>query len=296
MSTKEGHLEKAPRLGKGLAALLPEGIDLGGRSPRYAEIEVAAVHANPQQPRSSFDDVALQELAASIKTKGVVQPIIVRQIDGEFELIAGERRLRAARMINLKRIPAFITQVADGSEALELALIENLQREDLNSMEQAVGFQRLASQYNMTQEQIAERVGKSRAAVANTVRLLNLPADVQISLREGRITAGHARAILSFDDRERQMLLWKRIISEGLSVRKAEQAAKKLAITSVPTPTPRKKPIFVTQIEEKLRNLMGTRVRLHHRKGKGGIIEIEYYSDEDLERLLDLFDLMEKGW
>ncbi len=290
MSSKES------RLGKGLAALLPEGIDLGGRSPRYAEIEVASIRANPEQPRSTFEDVALEELAASIKAKGVVQPIIVREVNGEFELIAGERRLRAARLVNLERIPAFITQVDDGSEALELALIENLQREDLNPLEQAAGFIRLAKQYKLTQEQIAERVGKSRAAVANTLRLLNLPREVQASLHSGQITAGHARAILSFDDRERQVLLWKRIIREGLSVRKAEQVAKKLAVPHAPPPVQRKKPTFITQIEERLRNLLGTHVRLHHRKGKGGTVEIEYYSDEDLDRLLDLFELMEKGW
>ena len=289
--------DKESRLGKGLAALLPEGADLGGRAPRYAEIEVDKVQPNPLQPRSNFNEEGLQELAASIKAKGVVQPIIVRRVDdGAYELIAGERRLRAVRLAGLERIPAFITEVKDRSEALELALIENLQREDLNPLEQAEGFQTLAKQYGLTQEQIADRVGKSRAAVANTLRLLNLPKDVQASLRAGHISAGHARAILSFDDRERQMLLWKRIIKEGLSVRRAEQAAKKLTSPHALPQAPRKRSAHLMQIEERLRNLLGTHVRLHHRKGKGGSIEIEYYSDEDLERLLDLFELMEKGW
>lgn len=290
MSTKES------RLGRGLAALLPEGADLGGRSPRYAEIEVEKVNANPQQPRSNFDEETLQELATSIKQKGVVQPIIVRRVGDAFELIAGERRLRACRLAGIERIPAFITEVSDGSEALELALIENLQREDLNAMEQAQGFQALANEYSLTQEQISDRVGKSRAAVANTLRLLNLPRDVQISLRKGTISAGHARAILSFDDRERQMQLWRRIVKEGLSVRKAENLAKKLTVSHAPAPAPPKRPSHLTQIEERLRNLLGTHVRLHHKKGKGGKIEIEYYSDEDLDRLLELFDLMERGW
>lgn len=288
--------QKDSRLGKGLSALLPEGADLGGRAPRFAEIEVDLVLANPQQPRSNFEEEALKELAESIRQKGVVQPIIVRRVGEQYELIAGERRLRATRMVGLERIPAFITNVGDGSEALELALIENLQREDLNALEQAEGFQRLTKHYGLTQEQVSERVGKSRAAVANTLRLLNLPKEVQNSLKSGQITAGHARAILSFDDRERQMQLWKRIIREGLSVRKAENLAKKLSPSTAPAPAPIKRATHLTQIEERLRNLLGTHVRLHHRKGKGGTIEIEYYSDEDLDRLLELFELMEKGW
>lgn len=284
------------RLGKGLAALLPDGADVGGRSPRFAEIEVELVRANPQQPRTNFDEQGLQELAASIKEKGVVQPIIVRRMDGVYELIAGERRLRAARLAGLERIPAFVAEVADGSEALELALIENLQREDLNPLEQAEGFHRLSEHYGLTQEQISQRVGKSRAAVANTLRLLNLPRDVQTSLRSGQITAGHARAILSFDDRERQVILWKRIIKDGLSVRRAEQLAKRLSPVHAPAPPQKRKSAHVAHVEERLRNLLGTNVRLHYRKGKGGSIEIEYYSDEDLDRLLELFDLMEKSW
>jgi ParB family chromosome partitioning protein len=283
---------KDTRLGRGLAALLPPDADVGGRAPQFAEIEIEKINANPQQPRRRFDEDNLQELAASIKSKGVVQPVIVRKTDDGFELIAGERRLRAARMMGLHRIPAFIAKVADGSEALELALIENLQREDLNPMEMAEGFQQLARRYGMTQEQIAERVGKSRAAVTNTLRLLNLPRDVQASLSAGEITAGHARAILSFDDRERQVALWKRIVKEGLSVRKAEQLTKQMASPTAPPTRIKKKPTYITQIEERLRNLMGTHVRLHHKKGKGGTIEIEYYSDEDLDRLLELFDLM----
>ncbi len=294
MNAEETHKES--RLGRGLAALLPEGADLGGRSPRYAEIEVDLVRANPQQPRLQFDETALQDLANSIKEKGVVQPIVVRRVDQEYELIAGERRLRATRMAGLSRIPAYVAEVADGSEALELALVENLQREDLNALEQAEGFHRLADQYGLTQEQISQRVGKSRAAVANTVRLLNLPADVQTSLRSGQITAGHARAILSFDDRERQTALWKRIVKEGLSVRKAELLARKMAHPGAPAAAPKPRSAHVTQVEERLRTLLGTQVHLHHRPGRGGTIEIEYYGDEDLERLLELFDLLEREW
>jgi ParB family chromosome partitioning protein len=290
MSTKES------RLGKGLAALLPEDADFGGRAPQFAEIEVDSVRANPQQPRRDFEEDGLQDLAASIKAKGVVQPIIVRKVDGEFELIAGERRLRATKMAGLQRIPAFIAQVEDGSEALELALIENLQREDLNPMEQADGFQRLAKTYGLTQEQISERVGMSRAAVANVLRLLNLPRDVQTSLSNGDISAGHARAILSLPDRERQVALWKRILKEGLSVRKAESLAKNLPSPTAPAKVSSRRPAYITQIEEKLRNALGTHVRLYHKKGKGGKIEVEYYSDEDLERLLELFEVFEKGW
>ncbi|RJP78265.1 MAG: ParB/RepB/Spo0J family partition protein [Candidatus Zixiibacteriota bacterium] len=292
-----GKDKKESRLGKGLAALLPEGADLGGRAPRFAEIEVDRVRANPQQPRTTFDEGALKDLADSIRAKGVVQPIIVRRAGGEYELIAGERRLRASRLAGLERIPAFIAEVADGSESLELALIENLQREDLNALEQAEGFHRLAEEHGLTQEEIARRVGKSRAAVANTVRLLNLSTEVQASLRSGDITAGHARAILAFDDPDRQATLWKRIMKEGLSVRKAEALARKLASSEAEPPAPaKKKSPHVSQVEDRLRTLLGTHVRLHHKPGKGGSIEIEYYSDEDLERLLELFDLMEKNW
>ncbi len=288
--------DKESRLGKGLAALLPKDADLGGRAPQFAELELDSIKANPQQPRRNFDEDSLQDLSASIKSKGIVQPIIVRKLDDGFELIAGERRLRATRMAGLQRIPAFIAEVKDGSEALELALIENLQREDLNPMEQAEGFHRLTNKYNMTQEQISERVGKSRAAVANTLRLLNLPRDVQTSLSSGQITAGHARAILSFADRERQVSLWKRIINEGLSVRKAEAIAKSMTSSTAPPAKTTKRPAYLTTVEEKLRNILGTHVRLHHKKGKGGKIEIEYYSDEDLDRLLEMFEVMEKEW
>jgi ParB family transcriptional regulator, chromosome partitioning protein len=282
---------KDSRLGKGLAALLPEDADLGGRAPRFAEIEIDKIHANPQQPRKVFDYEPLQELAASIKAKGVVQPIIVRRVfDGQFELIAGERRLRASKLAGLERIPVFIAEVSEGAESLELALIENLMREDLNALEQADGFQRLAKEYNLTQEEISEKVGKSRAAVANTLRLLNLPRDVQTSLRAGEISAGHARAILSFDDRERQVALWKKILKEGLSVRKAEQAAKNLTSPHAPAEPEPRRPSHLLQIEERLRNILGTHVRLHYKKGKGGKIEIEYYSDEDLERLIELME------
>jgi ParB family chromosome partitioning protein len=287
---------KPKGLGRGLAALLPDGVDVGGRSPKYAEIEVTLVRANPQQPRMKFSDEGLNELAASIKEKGVVQPIIVRRMNGEYELIAGERRLRATRLAGLERIPAYIAEIADGSEPLELALIENLQREDLNALEQAQGFQRLAEHYGLTQEDISRRVGKSRAAVANTLRLLNLPHDIQNSLRSGQISAGHARAILSFEDREHQMGLWKRIVKEGLSVRKAEALSKKLAATPVVAHSPRKRSAHITQVEDRLRNLLGTNVRLHHKPGKGGSIVIEYYTDEDLERLLELFELVERSW
>lgn len=283
-------------LGRGLAALLPDGVDVGGRSSRYAEIEVTLVRANPQQPRIKFGEEGLQELAASIKEKGIVQPIVVRRLNGEYELIAGERRLRATRLAGLDRIPAYIADVSDGSEPLELALIENMQREDLNALEQAQGFHQLSEQYGLTQEDIAKRVGKSRAAVANTLRLLHLPKDIQNSLRSGQISAGHARAILAFEDRDHQMALWKRIVKEGLSVRKAEALAKKMATTTVAPHHTKHRSAHVMQVEDRLRNLMGTQVRLHHKPGKGGSIVIEYYNDEDLERLLELFELIERSW
>jgi ParB family chromosome partitioning protein len=288
--------EKPSRLGRGLAALLPADADLGGRAPRYAEIEVEQVRANPQQPRTRFDEASLQDLAASIREKGVVQPIIVRRLGEGFELIAGERRLRAARLAGLSRIPAFIAEVSDGSEALELALIENLQREDLNALEEAEGYRRLTEEYGLTQEEISRRVGKSRAAVANTLRLLNLPAEIQESVRGGEISAGHARAILAFDDRARQTALWKRILKEGLSVRRAEQAVKKMSGSPTQPAAVKRRSAHIAQIEDRLRHLLGTHVRLRHKPGKGGAIEIEYYTDEDLERLLELFELMERAW
>ena len=282
-------------LGRGLDALLA-GTDEESAADVLQSLPIDRMQPGKYQPRTQMDDTALEELAASIQEHGVMQPVLVRPIEGgRFEIVAGERRWRAAKRAGLTEVPALVKAVPDQS-ALALALIENIQREDLNALEQAHGFQQLSEQYGLTQEDIAKRVGKSRAAVANTLRLLHLPKDIQNSLRSGQISAGHARAILAFEDRDHQMALWKRVVKEGLSVRKAEALAKKMATTAVaPHRTTHRSP-HVAQVEDRLRNLMGTQVRLHHKPGKGGSIVIEYYTDEDLERLLELFELIERSW
>lgn len=299
-------------LGRGLNALLPsnqEGDEKdGGESSarphrfedrvrllgRVAEVDVRSVRPNPYQPRETFDEKLLDELAASIRQLGIIQPITVRVIDGgQFELISGERRLRAARRAGLERIPAFVRE-ADTEEMLEMALVENLQREELNPVEVAIGYQRLIEECDLTQEQVAVRVGKNRATVANFLRLLKLPPRIQASLRDGSLSMGHARALITIDDEQAQEKLLQEIIDKELSVRQVEARVKALrdradAAPAVPTATGRPD-VVALQVQEftnKLRSHLSTQVQIKHRGREGGRIEIAYYSDEDLERILE---------
>ena len=269
-------------LGRGLDALLP---DRGGE---IIEIEVGKVLPNENQPRKVFKDEALKELASSIKEKGVLQPVIVSRLgDGTFRLIAGERRWRASSLAGLKRIPALVKDVSS-QDAIEIALIENIQREELNPIETANAFDRLMKEFKLTQEALSERVGKDRATVANYLRILKLPDQVKALVNDGRLSLGHAKALLSVEDRLKLIEIARKIVREGLSVRTAEALCSKLSQGAKPVKKDVKKLPEVADLEDRLIQALGTKVRLQH-KGKKGKIEIEYYSLDELDRLLELF-------
>ena len=238
----------------------------------------------------------MRELADSIREKGVVQPLIVRQRGGYFELIAGERRWRASQLLNLPEVPVIVRE-ADDRAVLELALIENLQRENLNAIEEAVGYAQLAEQFQLTQEEIAVKVGKSRAAVANATRLLKLPAAVQSYIREGRLSVGHAKVILGLSDEKQQLIATERAIKDGLNVRQTEGLIAKLQarggrITSETANTKAIVPVNsnIGRLEEKLREKFGTKVRLKYVHGKGAV-EISFYSDDELQGVLEILNI-----
>lgn len=271
--------------------ILPAEEGLKKESDTMLFIEIDKIKTNPYQPREEFDDAAIQELADSIKQKGVIQAITVRRlVDGDYELLSGERRLRAARIAGIDNIPAFVMDVTAKEDLLEISLIENIQRKDLNALEIANAYQRLIDECNLTQEQVALKVGKSRTAVTNFLRLLRLPDQIKESIRKGQISEGHARAILAVDDELEQINIWKKIIGENLSVRKVEELTKK-----IPKPKPKKVFLVSNQdkaainfLEEKFREHFGTKVRIHPKTKTTGEIVIEYYTSEDLERIIDL--------
>jgi ParB family chromosome partitioning protein len=278
---------KRMALGKGLGALLPEFEQGELKTLLYCGIE--EIVPNRSQPRKYFDESRLQELAESIKEKGILEPLIVRRIEQGYELIVGERRWRAAQKAGLKEVPVLVKE-AEGREALELSLIENLQRENLNPIEEADAFKRLAEEFNITQGELATRLGKDRTTITNALRLLKLPVEVRNQLLQNRITSGHARAILSLETKEKQKELCSLIIQKGLSVREAEAIAKRWS------EKPKKKGLSdrrrgelesqLNSLQDSLRQYLGTKVRITP-KGKRGKIEIEYYSNEDLERIIE---------
>jgi ParB family chromosome partitioning protein len=273
-------------LGKGLESLLPE------KSQEVINIDITRIIPGEQQPRKVFKDTALQELAASIKEKGVLQPIIVsRTGDGTFRLIAGERRWRATALAGLKKIPAMVKDVAS-ADSLEIALIENIQREDLNPVETAEAFHRLMKDFSLTQEDLSAKVGKERATVANYLRLLKLPDEIKRLVNDGSLSMGHARALLSIEGKANQIEAARKVIHKGLSVRETETLAAKEGTGTRKKTTHRKKDPQIESLQEKLIRSLGTKVRIHH-KGKKGKIEIEYYSLDELDRLLDI--LMREG-
>lgn len=269
-------------LGRGLSALIPEA---PLEKEKVQTIELNRLEASKFQPRLYFSDNRLKELAASIKEQGVIQPILVRAKGGRFEIIAGERRFRAAKLLGLKEIPAIIKNV-DDANVLELSLIENVQREELNRIEEARAYQRLAQEFNLTQEQISLKVSKDRATIANTLRLLELPAKIQRHLEENLISMGHAKSLLMLENEKEQTKLCDKILKKGLSVRQSELAARILGSGSA-AQVRRKKDVHLAGIEERLQHRFGTRVRILQGKKRGKIV-IEYFSQEDLNRVLGL--------
>lgn len=249
-------------------------------------IDINDIDPNREQPRSRFDEEKIQSLADSIKQHGLVQPILLKPLPGErYMLVAGERRWRAARLAGLTRIPAIVKRFSD-QEVLEIALVENLQRENLNPMEEAEGIRQLMERFGLTQEKVAERLGKSRPAVANSLRLLTLPEEIQTMVREGGLSAGHARALMAIEDAAVQREAAMRISAKGLSVREAEAMAKKPAKTRAPKPD-EPKSLYLMDLEDQLCERLGTRVYIQPGDRKG-TIQIEYYSDQDLQRILDI--------
>tara|TARA_B000000532_G_scaffold57675_1_gene45023 strand:- start:1865 stop:2746 length:882 start_codon:yes stop_codon:yes gene_type:complete len=285
------------RLGKGLEALIrPEKKEPKKKkrtkrtstSPGVTEILISDIRPNPNQPRREFDKATLKELASSIKLKGVVTPITVRRVEKGFELIAGERRWRASKISNKRKIPAYVINVKNDAEIMEIALIENIQRQDLNALEESEAYAVLNSKFGMSHNEIAKAVGKKRVTISNSLRLLKLPSEIRNSLRKGVITAGHARAILQGKTTNQMIKAWKKIIESNLSVRNSETLFK-----SAVQPLKRKKKKIYSQqvksVEDKLIEILGTKVKLKAGKNKGSI-EISYYSDDDLERIIELIE------
>lgn len=268
-------------LGRGLEALIP----LAKGEPGIVEIPLAEIRPSPFQPRKRFDDKKLDELAASIRAQGILSPVIVRQIPGGYELVAGERRLRATERAGLERIPAVVREMSNAG-MLEVALIENVQREDLNPVEEAEVYRRLIEEFGLTQEEMAARVGKDRASIANTLRLLKLPHPIREDLIEGAMSAGHGRALLGLDGRDLQLTAREAVIRRGLSVRATELLVKRLKNgPAAQDRTIRRKAPGLAQAEEQLRRTLATKVRII-RRGQRGRIEVEFYSEDDLDRLV----------
>jgi ParB family chromosome partitioning protein len=283
---------RRPSLGKGIGALLSSAAQEGGKKYFFCPIEELVPHA--QQPRKTFNDTKMAELVSSIKEKGIIQPLVVRQLGEHYQIIAGERRWRAAQKAGLERIPVVIQDVTEDS-ALEIALIENIQREDLNPLEEASAYHYLIDSFDLHQEEVAKRVGKDRSTIANALRLLRLPDKVKNDLNESRLSMGHARALLALDEDEDMVEASKEVISKKLSVRDTEKLVKKIKafgvvktekIKSVKSIDPN-----VVTLENSMKEHLGTQVKLIS-KGIGGRIEINYFDNNDLERILDLLGVV----
>jgi ParB family chromosome partitioning protein len=286
--------EKRPALGRGLSALIPPAPPpqpaaapappAPGAPARPTEIDIDLLTPNPRQPRTSIDEGTLEELAQSIRSNGVIQPILVRPSGGRYEIVAGERRWRAAQRAGLLKVPVTIREIDDAS-LLQVALIENIQREDLNPIEEAQAYRRLADELKLSQESIAGAVGKDRATVANYVRLLRLPAEVRNDLASNALSMGHARALLGLADEAAQRRLAREVVSRQLSVRETEALVRR---ETTPPPAPAPKPVDpnTRAAEEQLKLALGTRTRII-RKGRGGRIEIDFTSEDELHRLFE---------
>lgn len=284
----EGRKLKKMALGRGLDALLPGIESIDNKDSNYIMCDIELIRRNRYQPRLRFSEKELDELTESVKEKGIIQPILVRKDTQGYELIAGERRLKAAKRAGLTQAPAIVRDITD-AELLELSIVENIQRENLNPIEEAEAYLCLIKEFGLTQEQVAARVGKSRSSVANFLRLPNLPEDIKISIMDGLISMGHARAILGIENTAKQRAIWRITIAKNLSVRQTEQLVKnfKGKAQKSPTKEPTSEEIYFSGLAEDLSRYFGARVRIK-RQAKKGKVEIEFYSDEDLNRLIEL--------
>ena len=273
-------------LGKGLSALIPDKVSKPGGEVTFLKTEL--VQDNPFQPRTHYDENKLAELKASIKEKGILVPVLVRLKDGKYQVVAGERRLKAARSLSVQEIPAIVREVSD-QEALVLALIENIQREELNPIEEAEAYKKLIEEFRYTQDMVAESVGKDRSTVTNLLRLLKLPAEIQQSVYDGGLSVGHARALLGVESLGEQKKFFDLVIKKGLSVRELEEIVRSGANDSARRAKPQKtRDRELAALEEQLQNALGTKVSIQARKKKGKIV-IEYYSLDDLDRIIAKF-------
>ena len=282
-----------PGLGRGLGSLIPNRLSKAqkmqapkGQSYSYAEskeriqlVPVRKIQPNPRQPRNSFPVAGLEDLVESIREHGILQPLIVTQVGSAFQLVAGERRFRAAKMLDLKTVPCIVRTATD-QQKLELALVENVQREDLNPLEEAAAYKQMIDEFSLTQEEAAKKVGKKRSTIANSLRLLNLPVRIQEALQQNKITVGHAKVLMEIDDQAKQLLALKQIVSQGFSVKETDSKfTKTVSRKAVANPQ-------VAVWEEELRNKLATKVAIQ-KKGQGGKIIIEYYSPEELKSLIN---------
>ena len=281
-------VEKRPALGRGLSALIPDSpAPAAPPAPdRSMEIDTDLLRANKFQPRTHMDDDRIEELSRSIRSNGIIQPIVVRKVEQGYEIIAGERRWRAAQRAGLLKVPVVVRDIPE-DRLLAVALIENIQREDLNPIEEAVAYRRLSDEFRLTQEQIADAVGKDRSSIANYVRLLRLPQEVRAGVASNALSMGHARALLGLSDEQTQLRVARDVIARSLSVRETEALVKKAAEPADAKPKPAAD-VHIRAAEEKLKLALGTRARIV-RKGKGGRIEIDFTSEDELQRLFELF-------
>ena len=299
MSAKQGSKRNA--LGRGLGALLEDSPSTKSEdfSPKSSipgssinEILLAEIETNPYQPRTEFDQEALEELAESIKLHGIIQPITVRKISGsKYQLISGERRFRASKLAGLKKVAAYV-RTANDQQMLEMALIENIQRENLNAIEVALSYQRLLTECDLKQEELGDRVGKKRATVTNYLRLLKLPPDIQLGLKENKISMGHARALITIENIDLQLDIYKKIVAQDLSVRAVEQLVREAANAKRPAPEKKTNESGreIVQLQTKLASHFGTKVQVNS-DGKKGEIKIPFVSVEDLNRILEILDM-----
>ncbi len=281
-------MNKKSALGKGLGALIPNDI-LVKEDNNPSCIDINLIKSNEKQPRKSFDDVKIAELAQSIKEHGIIQPIILNKKDDYYTIVAGERRWRASKLLGLKEVPAIVMDLSD-KDILEISLIENIQRQDLNPIEEALAYQKLLSDFNLTQEELSKRVGKSRVAISNTIRLTALCDTVKQYLIDEVITEGHGRALLAIEDPKLQSEIAQKVIDEKLSVRELERLIKSFKFDKKTREKTREINPYYKDVTERLQNYFGTKVNISNKNNKGKI-EIEYYSDEDLQRILEIINL-----